>query len=344
MNRNNYWPIGINQLRKIQLEITSFCNAKCPSCQRQNELIEPSPYVSKINSNFVSIYQIQKWFNKFELKNLKYVKLCGNIDEPTLNPDILKIIDYFNKKNILVTINTNGGTNNSLFWKKLAKKNVHVIFSIDGLSDTNHIYRVNLKWEKIQNNFREYIKNEGHAIWQFIVFDHNQHQLEEAEKLSKKEGFKSFKVIISKRGNENVNSVEIRDENIIKTYQHKTSKNKMILNKHFKDDVILEESKNNIICKAQCENSSLDKSVYITVDGDVFPCCWMGTNLYKQEFSEKISKKFGDKLSNNLNYIHLNEILDGDIFSELNNNFDKMEVCNNMCIQDREDVFWTKMN
>lgn len=337
------WPIKINQLRKIQLEITSYCNAKCPSCQRQNDFTHESPYFSKINSNFISIDQIRKWFDKLELKNLERIKLCGNIDEPTLNPDVLKIIDYFNKKNILVTINTNGGTNNLLFWKQLAKKNVHVIFSIDGLKDTNHMYRINLKWKKIQSNFREFIKNEGYAIWQFIVFDHNQHQLEEVEKLSIKEGFKSFKVIVSKRENKNNNGVEIKDKDIIKTGQHKTSAKKMVMNKNHRD-VLDTNYFDNIICKAQHEQSSLDKSVYVTVDGDVFPCCWMGTDMYKQEFSNKISKKFGDKLSNNLKYINLDEILEGDAFSDLNNNFHKMKVCNEMCKQDREDLFWTKMN
>ena len=55
-------------------------------------------------------------------------------------------------------------------------KRTLIIFGIDGLEDTNHIYRKNVKWKKLEENIKIYIKYGGTASWQFIVFEHNKHQ------------------------------------------------------------------------------------------------------------------------------------------------------------------------
>ena len=49
-------------------------------------------------------------------------------------------------------------------------------FSVDGLKDTNHIYRKNVKWDKIQANMDTYLAGPGIMHWDFIVFKHNFHQ------------------------------------------------------------------------------------------------------------------------------------------------------------------------
>ena len=59
---------------------------------------------------------------------------------------------------IKIEIHTNGGARNVEFWENLGKlskiagKNILVIFSVDGLEDTNHIYRRNVKWDKLKEN------------------------------------------------------------------------------------------------------------------------------------------------------------------------------------------------
>ena len=73
-------------------------------------------------------------------------------------------------------------------------------FGIDGLEDTNHIYRRGVKWERLQDNFREYIKAGGDADWQFIPFSWNKHQLDAARELATKEGFDKFTILDSVRG------------------------------------------------------------------------------------------------------------------------------------------------
>ena len=51
--------------------------------------------------------------------------------------------------NIKIEMWTNGGARDTVFWKRMAQLKVHVIFGIDGLEDTNHLYRKNAKWKSI---------------------------------------------------------------------------------------------------------------------------------------------------------------------------------------------------
>ena len=77
---------------------------------------------------------------------------------------------------------------------------VAINFAIDGLKDTNHIYRVKTDFDRIIDNAEAFIKAGGNAHWIMIIFDHNQHQIDEANELSKKVGFRSFQTKISSRG------------------------------------------------------------------------------------------------------------------------------------------------
>jgi len=307
------WPVNLNDITRLQIEITSICNAKCPSCERNNYYeFENDVYKkSLIEKNRITIDQFKKWFD-YDFKSLESIHLCGNVDEPTLNPDLLKICEFISNRfpNIHCNISTNGGTKNDFFWKELAKiKKVNVIFGIDGLEDTNHIYRRNVKWKKLEKNFRTFISEGGLAVWQFIVFEHNKHQLELAKKISKDEGFAMFLTKYSGRQNDDA----------IKAIQVK------------------KEAKKIIKCKATYNSKELEKSFFVDAVGNVFPCCWMGTANHRRDFYEKISKKFYGPLSNNLKYISLEEIVSGDLFAHTFENFDKLSVCNLMCKNDETD-------
>ena len=99
-------------------------------------------------------------------------------------------------------MNTNGSARTQDWWRDLAKTigtDGYVIFSIDGLEDTNYLYRKNTVWEKIIDNAKAFIDAGGIAHWEYIVFEHNQHQIEEARRLSEQMGFQKFQVKTSSR-------------------------------------------------------------------------------------------------------------------------------------------------
>ena len=62
-------------------------------------------------------------------------------------------------------------------------------WGIDGSDETSEIYREGSNFKKVRDNFRAFIKAGGRAHWQFISFEHNEHPLEIARELAKKEGF-----------------------------------------------------------------------------------------------------------------------------------------------------------
>ena len=67
-----------------------------------------------------------------------------------------------------------------------------VIFSVDGLSDTNHLYRQNVVWDNVERNMRVSFAAGGRARWDFIVFGHNEHQVDEAQRTSRELGCRTF--------------------------------------------------------------------------------------------------------------------------------------------------------
>ena len=311
------WPISLNDITRLQIELTSYCNADCPSCERYNYFADPSnPYSRQLNQNYISTKNFKKWINQ-EFKNLQKIHFCGNIDEPTLNPDLLNICEYISLSypTVEIWIATNGGTKNEQFWKQLAKFNTVVVFGIDGLSDTNHIYRRNIKWAKLQKNYKTFIESGGRAIWQFIVFEHNKHQLSEARKLSKQENFIAFNEKYSERQNNEVK--EIKKQKIHKSF---------------------------IKCKATYMNDELEKSFFIDVKGTVWPCCWMGTSYYSQKFYKKFNQEFNHLLENNLNYSSFDEIVNSDLLTNLWQNLNMMEICNIKCKQEKIDEDNWKFN
>jgi MoaA/NifB/PqqE/SkfB family radical SAM enzyme len=99
-----------------------------------------------------------------------------------------------------IFISTNGSGRNEKYWRRLAellKPNDVVEFAVDGLEDTNHIYRVNAKYDTIINGM-QWLKKYGkcNVGWRFIVFEHNYHQVEQAKEQAKLLHLDRFHVIL----------------------------------------------------------------------------------------------------------------------------------------------------
>lgn len=196
------WNVPLDQITWIHFDLNNICNLACPECGRTkfNNLITEKKYLD--------FNKFSEWFKKEELKNLKEISFIGSFGEPVSHPQIIEIIEYFHDWDTIVQIDiaTNGSLKSTKFWESLAKyQKLRVIFGIDGLEDTNKIYRVNSNWKLIEKNYRAFIKAGGTAIWQFILFSWNKHQLDDIKKKSKEEGFLKMYIINSHRGTKNVN-------------------------------------------------------------------------------------------------------------------------------------------
>jgi len=183
-----------NEIEVVHLEMTEACNASCPMCARNLNGGEPNPY---LNNRELTIADIEKMFPVDFVKQLKRLYLCGNYGDPAVASDTLEVFAYFREHNpdIFLSMHTNGSMKKPEWWAELAQvigRKGYVVFGLDGLEDTNHFYRQGTVWKNIKRNVEAFIGAGGRARWDFIVFAHNEHQVEEAEALSKQMGFEQF--------------------------------------------------------------------------------------------------------------------------------------------------------
>jgi MoaA/NifB/PqqE/SkfB family radical SAM enzyme len=185
--------LTLNEISRIQLDHTSRCNCMCPQCARVfDKRLNPSMPVTDLT---VDDYKII--LEPFE-KNKITLFQCGNYGDAIVSPTWDETFEYCLNQNVKnVRISTNGSMRTPDWWRNFAdkgKEKLSVVFSIDGLSNTNHLYRVGSNFEKIIENATAFINAGGRADWIFIEFEHNYHQIDEAKKIAKELGFLNFSV------------------------------------------------------------------------------------------------------------------------------------------------------
>jgi len=181
----------------LHIELTNRCNAACPMCMRFHQsspLLRPDLELGEI-----SLDQFKSWFSPEILKKQLLILFCGVHGDPCIAQDTLEITKYIieNSPKTNILFNTNGGMRNPEWWSNLGstlKDNPSnwVTFSIDGLEDTNHLYRRNVKWDKLMANVKAFIAAGGRAHWDFLIFKHNEHQIDQARQLAEELGFARF--------------------------------------------------------------------------------------------------------------------------------------------------------
>jgi len=274
-----------NTIKNIELEISTYCNAACPQCVRNNfggSTISNLPLINWTLEKLQQILTVEL------VKQLDMVYFCGTYGDPMANAYIVNMCKWLRATNNKLTIgmHTNGGLGKSKTYQDLAKYVDFIAFGIDGLEDTNHLYRRNVQWEKVIKNARSFIQSGGRAVWDFIVFEHNEHQVEQAQQLSVDIGFQEFNVKKTGRffnkAHKLVDSVNVLDKNGNKEYTLKLPKNSKYINSGYNDLYKLDFTKyvktTNIHCYWMHNNM-----VYVGADGYVFPCGFLHDRLYGVE-------------------------------------------------------------
>lgn len=320
-----------DDIRLLQVELTSACNAACPQCARTGNSLLPIA-----ETNYEDFIQ---WFEPEFAKQLSKVLYCGNYGDPAMENDLPKILEYFVScnSNTRNSVNTNGSLRSKDWWKDIGNilnKSVtsNVTFCIDGLEDTNHLYRINTDWNKIIENAEAYISTGATATWVFIVFEHNEHQIDEARELSQKLGFKQFAIKGSHRTGtvKPLNKIRKDQQYVVDNLNINKSTQEKYLHPIFKKEK--KETNSNIFCDAKIKSS-----VYIDFAGDAWPCVWMGLRKYQ---NSKAGRLFRDTLKNwDVNYNNLRNhslecILNNEFFSYVEKTWayqEKLDVCVKYC-------------
>jgi MoaA/NifB/PqqE/SkfB family radical SAM enzyme len=274
-------------LEKVQIEITNRCQASCPMCLRNIHGGVENPNL--VNSDW-TLQDFKDIFTPAILKQLKRIDFCGDFGEPTINNNLIDMCAYIKQHNpnIYTAIFTNGSTRTPEWWGNLAQaitQNHKIEFALDGLSDTHSLYRIGTDFNKILDNAKSFIRNGGYAIWMFIRFKHNQHQVMAAEALAKEHKFKEFIVKNSKRFGDTF--PVINKEGSITHYLDQPDTTPI---KFFnKEDLLSYQT----WPEAETVNCFVlhDKEIYIDANFTVLPCCLLGSFLYAN-YDESLYKKY----------------------------------------------------
>ena len=283
------------QINEVHLEVTQRCNASCPMCDR-NENGGPVNQHIKNNLQELTLNDCIDIFPADFIAQLKTMYMCGNLGDPISARDTLEIFQWFRDCNpdMWLSMNTNAGARDVQWWADVAKvigKNGCVIFSVDGLEETNHLYRQGVKWEYVERNMKAFIAAGGRARWDYLIFEHSECDVERAEQLAKEWGVERFmkkktgrfvtanttakethqaknrkgidmQTLAKPKKAEHQNLALLKQEEIQKTY----------------GSMMDYYNQATVRCKVANKDT---KSIFVTAEGLVMPCCWTAGRMYK---------------------------------------------------------------
>lgn len=253
--------------------------------------------------------------------------------------------------NITIMASTNGSMRNPSWWKKLgellAGTESWFEFHIDGLRDTNHLYRIGANWDKIMANAETFIAGGAQADWHYILFKHNQHQLDKAHALAHEMGFNHFVPTLSSRfPNEgkysfmhpNGNWVDLEQATISMSHviekpnigklhkiRNSVAEKRPNSNREAPSTISAERLTSKRITKSlaainsiNCKSASKNR-FFLDSRGYISPCCWVTNRDVKRpgDMLKAIAKAGKDINDYNIHNRSIEEILNDELFTEI---------------------------
>ena len=269
----------------IHVEASSKCNAWCPACSRNQNgfgIIDGLIEEDLSTERFLEVIK--------QLPNLYGVQFCGNYGEPVIAHNIMELIEVAKQYCKKIQIHTNGSLRSRSWWGDLARdlKDVEhdVWFGIDGLKGVHEIYRQGTDYDKIIENACEFIKQGGSATWQYIPYQHNEHQIRDCLKTSQRLGFKKFKLLKEFR-------------NITNSKHYRTGAESELKPPTSIEHIIKFSQTNTSVIVNDCMHLS-QPGVYLGANGKLNYCCYHHkVNLTANQFDN-----LDQLLYNNINITH----------------------------------------
>ena len=261
-----------------QIELTTLCNYNCKSC----------PRLAVLNNKFKNMPFDQ--FKKIvEQINPLKITLSG-LGEPLLHPDIFKILSYLNHKKIFVRLTTNGSLITELTAKKLIALKLGLLnVSIDAATQSTYgKVRNNKSLDTVKQNILKLneLKKESNSSFpqlrtSFVIQRDNFREMKEFIDFTQELGITdiSFQPLafhfIKNREGKLVGNMQkdLLLKELNRAYYHslscKVNTNLKSIIADFHD--YWENYSGGEVTGTFCIKPWI--SVYITVDGDIKPCC-----------------------------------------------------------------------
>ena len=343
--------IPFNQLQTIVIDFTAYCNSMCGNCSRNLGGTTLNPLMPL---EHMSLDSWKKLMDKETVEQINEIIFNGSYGDSPMNPNLIPALEYLISltDNLpIIRIDTNSGMNNTDWWRRLARclskfpKPTHVTFSIDGLEDTNHLYRRGVSWKKVMENSKAFIDEGGWARWRTLIFQHNKHQIDDMKSLSEDLGFLKFD-INGGHANSAIQSVISDAKERFKANKKQSSyeieyaflEHEIRIKKLIESYETLENAFINIPIECKWQRK---KKVQVSHMGEVWPCCYFLSDRYPRNpdniFAKDIKRilEENEKNFNNINSHTLKEILNHEWFVKTLTNswdsIDRYEICPRSC-------------
>ncbi len=173
----------------ILYEPTNYCNLRCPECPTgTRELARPEGLVDDLESYKKMVDELGKTSFLVQL----YFQ-----GESYLTPKFFDMIEYAERYNLFTETSTNAHFLTDENCRKTIEAGLDkLIISIDGTTqEVFEKYRVRGSLQKVLDGTRRLIEwkrklnsKKPYTVFQFIVFSHNEHQIEDVKRLGKEIG------------------------------------------------------------------------------------------------------------------------------------------------------------
>ena len=291
-----------NQI-KINIEISSMCNARCPQCDRTN--IQTGKAEKWIGEEAWSLDFFKQCFPPDVISHIKKFVICGKNGEPVSNPAFSNICGYIiDNSNALIDVNTNGSLKTEEWWWNLGVKcgpRLKMTFAVDGCTQEMHeYYRVNTDLDKVLNNMSTLAATEANIETFTVLFKHNIDYYEEIRQMCFDNGSMHHKHIESTRFP--INAPYIMDfntqygesrilERVTEEYDGIIASDRM---RDFRGVNVQYAKKEMEDLEIVCESIE-GNSLNMLINSQVYPCCYISTGGSRVEAGvETIYDKWSD--------------------------------------------------
>ena len=305
--------LKLSEIRRLHVELTTRCNARCPMCMRNyrgSEYNSGYPLCELSLEDFkhivtpellAQIIQPEEPINGLVPKvfGFRGITFNGNLGDFASARDAVEIVEYVAEHKVPVHINTNGSLRNTAWWGRLALPGVSVGFAIDGMSDTHKLYRQDTDWHRIIDHAQALIAAGGRAIWRFVPFEHNRHQEQACRKMARELGFFGFENIHDGRDRGPVFTRDGKFSHAIGPEESGTHPPiEALLESHITwyDAKTYRSHKDTPDLSIRCIHTH-DREIYIAADGSVYPCCYLG--FYPHTMSHPGNKELAPMVQEN---------------------------------------------
>ena len=261
----------ISTAKWLQVEATTKCNASCPGCGRSRGGFGTIPelVIEDLKEDVFEQYLQQ-------MPNLEAIDFCGTYGDAIAAYNIKLLTEIAKRYAKKIIVRTNGSLRNTVWWVQYAnilKDHDHEVwFCLDGLADTHSIYRQGTDFDTVIANAQTFMSAGGVAVWQFIPWKHNEHQIKDCIRMSQKLGFKRFEFVR-----------DVRKEFPFRHYQ--TGAELDIVSWHNDNAMSKYKKIRPIITTKYCQHLS-QPSVYLNANGKISPCCFLNTGLCADRFED----------------------------------------------------------